>query len=201
MTKSSSLLEQHGEIPRSPRTIACIVRWPNARSPGSSPRGTADFAIEASSETMPGCKSASLHSISDACSRSGSASKTAGGSLRRSRSSGLTRRERHLWRQAPSSVTGFHPLHAGSSVSHAPRTHENPTSPTAQFERGLSNGLLGRRYDTNAGRTPFAPPTTSVLRLRWKRRYDKRRARIVQSCPDSSARCCAEVGEPEASPI
>ena len=116
--------EPPGETKRSPRPIGRIVRWPSAQLPGSSRKGTADFAIEASRKTMLGCKSASLPSIFDVCSRLDSVSTTAGRSPRRSRSSGLTRRERHLWRHAPSSVTGFHPLRARSSVSHAPRTHE-----------------------------------------------------------------------------
>ncbi len=88
--------ERPGEIPRSLPAIGCVVRWPSVRLPGALRRETAGFAIEASRETTLGYTSASRLSISGDCSRSDSASRAAGKSLRRSRSSGLTRRERHL---------------------------------------------------------------------------------------------------------
>lgn len=196
MTKSSSLHELHGEIPRSPPAIACIAQWPSARLPGLSPKGTEDFAIEASSETMLGSRSASLRSISDDCSRSGSASRRAGGSLRCSRSSGLTRRERHLWRQAPSSVTGFHPLRAGASVRSCPEDPREPYVAGCSVRKGFASkmipachlgprGRAGARGRGRGVRTPRRPSRPPLLRDRATRssRLPREPGRYPQTRP------------------
>ena len=137
-TPSSSQRERTGATPSSALPIDNTARWPSARSPGSSRRGTDGFAIAVSSATKRGSTDASRRSTcaGSSCSVSRGA-RAPGCSPAPNGSSGASQGGNDTCGRKTYQPRPVHTLYPGSSVRAYPRGPKTNATPVLGGGKGL----------------------------------------------------------------